>query len=54
MTYDQFKARRIHAHMTQKQAAEALGVCVHTVKNWENRRRKISPAMEILIRIVIR
>jgi DNA-binding transcriptional regulator YiaG len=45
MSAEQFRALRQRRKLTQDEAAVRLAVHVGTVRNWEQGRRAISPAM---------
>jgi DNA-binding transcriptional regulator YiaG len=45
MTGDQLRTLRERCKLTQAEAADRLAVHVGTVRNWEQGRRAISPAM---------
>ena len=46
---DDIAALRVFIGLTQEEFAEALGISVHTLRNWEQgRRRPEGPAMALL------
>jgi len=47
-------ALRRFAHMTQAQFAQAMGISVHTLRNWEQDRRKPEGPAIALLRIAAR
>ena len=48
------RAIRDQLHMTQDAFASAIGVPVATVRNWEQRRTAMDPAVRALLRVVER
>ena len=54
MTAEEFKAKREKLFGTQGRAAEALGVNVATIKNYEKGRRKVPELVVKLIKCLER
>ena len=49
---ERLKVLRLHAGLTIRQAAEAVGICRHTLMNYESRRSKVKAAVrERLVRL---
>ena len=42
---ERLKVLRLHAGLTIRQAAEAVGICRHTLMNYESRRSIVKPAV---------
>jgi len=49
MTGEEFKIRRVQLWGTQRRCAEALGVTIAAVKNYEHGRRKVP---EMAVRLI--
>lgn len=52
MTPSELRALRSRLGMTQKELAEAVGVCSDTVARWERGRHKIPGAVERLVKVL--
>lgn len=49
---ERLRVLRLHAGLTIRQAAELVGICRHTLMNYESGRAKVKPAVrERLVRI---